>query len=122
KIARLNLTPMLDLGRQAAVQLDALIATETTRLAQRDRMVQQATRESIWAISVTVGGTLILALMIPLQLSRTIVRPIDRLREAAGRLRQGEFTTLTPDGPTALAKLISHFNAMGLAFSQREAL
>src|SRR5262249_8724939 len=61
-IARLRLVPMLDLSRQAAVQIDALIATETDRLAQRHHMVQKATRESIWAISLTVGGTLILAL------------------------------------------------------------
>ena len=54
--------------------------------------------------------------------TRTIVRPIDRLREAAGRLRRGEFTTLTPEGPTEIANLVSHFNAMGLAFSEREAL
>jgi PAS domain S-box-containing protein len=121
-IARLKLVPMLELGRQAALQLDALIDTETTQLAERHRMVERATWESFWAISVTVGGTLILALLIPLQLSRTIVRPIDRLRAAAGRLHQGEFTTLTPEGPTEIAKLISHFNAMGLAFSEREAL
>src|SRR4029077_2832737 len=58
----------------------------------------------------------------PLQLSRTVIRPINQLREAANRLRAGEFTTLTPEGPAELANLMSHFNMMGLAFSEREAL
>ena len=120
--AAAGLEELKERGRQAAAAVDALIHTEESRLEQRHELVRQATRESVWAIGLTLLGTLVLAVFIPFHLSRAVVRPIDQLREAANRLRQGEFTTLTPEGPAELADLISHFNMMGLAFSERESL
>src|SRR5207248_1768773 len=106
----------------ASEQIHGLIATELSRLAERHGQVQRATRESVWAVGAAVGGTLVLALWIPLQLSRSVVRPIEALRQAADRLRGGEFTTLTPEGPAAIANLVRQLNLLGLAFSEREAL
>ena len=108
--------------RRASLEIDALIATEQARLGRRHHLVQQATRDSVWAIGITVLATLVLAVFIPLQLSRAVVRPINRLQEAASRLRAGEFLTLTPEGPAELASLVSQFNLMGLALSERESL
>ena len=120
--SRGDLKELARAARRAAAELDALIATEQTRLDARHHLVQQATRESIWAIGATLLGTLALAVLIPLQLSRSVIRPINQLRDAASRLRVGEFTTLTPEGPAELASLMSYFNLMGLAFSERESL
>ena len=120
--AHQDLTELARAARRASAEIDALTATEQARLDARHEMVRRATRDSIWAIGITVLATLFLAVLIPLQLSRAVVRPIDKLREASNRLRGGEFLTLTPEGPAELADLMSHFNLMGLALSEREAL
>ncbi len=117
-----NLRVVVEVGHQAGAVLDELIDAEADVLAERKRLVQHATRESVWAIGLTLAGTIVLALLIPVQLSRSVVRPVERLREAAAQLRQGKFTTLAPEGPTEVANLVRHFNMMGLAFSEREDL
>jgi PAS domain S-box-containing protein len=110
------------LGGQADEEIAALITAEKERLRERHALAQRATRESVWAIAVAVGGSFFLAMLIPLQLTRSIIGPIERLQEAARGLRRGEFTTLAPEGPAEIASLMSHFNMMGLAFSEREGL
>jgi len=81
-----------------------------------------ATVRSLWVVALTLATAVVLSILIPLRLYRSIVAPLQRLSEATDELRKGTFTTLTPTGPTELAVLASYFNMMGLALSERDTM
>lgn len=120
KRAKEQLLRMMPVSGRIYDTLTQTINTETTRLAQRKRVVQRAVTISVWASLTAFSVAVILAILIPFHYSRWVSRPIEELKSATDRLRQGNFTTLRPNGPQEIATLTSYFNMMGLALSSRE--
>ncbi len=121
-MARRHLGEMVRLNDQILEKIDKIISAETVRLAAHRAETYGAATRSAWVIPLTLATAVILSILLPLQLSRTIASPLERLGEATNQLRQGSFTTLAPSGPSEIAVLIRYFNMMGMALSEREAI
>ncbi|HYT90327.1 MAG TPA: PAS domain S-box protein, partial [Gemmataceae bacterium] len=120
--AQLQLRQSIGLQNEIRRRADELAHAEKERLGERRQQVQQMTREGIWAIVGAVVLAVLLSLLVSLQSARGVTRPIHELRDAAARLRKGEFTVVPPSGPAEIAELTRGFNVMGIALTEREAL
>jgi PAS domain S-box-containing protein len=121
-VAQLRLQQGIQLQREMAKQADAILKAERENLETRRRQAEEATREGVWTITGAAALAVLLSFLVSLRLARGVTRPINELREAAGRLRRGELTVVTPAGPAEIAELARSFNLMGVALTEREAL
>ncbi len=122
RIAMLQLRPAIALQAQMRERADKILTGEKSHLDERRRQVEQKTGESVYAIAGATGLAVLVSLLVTVLAARGVTRPIRHLREAAGRLRQGELTVVTPCGPAEIAELARSFNLMGVALTEREAL
>ncbi len=121
-LAELRLQQGIQLQREMARRADAILNAERQNLEARRSQAEEATREGVGTITGAAALAVLLSLLVSLALARGVTRPIKELREAAGRLRRGELTVVTPSGPTEIAELTRSFNLMGVALTEREAL
>src|SRR5438445_13520050 len=70
---------------------------------------------SAWAVEAGLGITLVAsAVFVADRLARTIVRPVDALAEAAGRLGEGDLSVrIDPEGPPEVKQVAVAFNLLG---------
>ena len=70
---------------------------------------------SAWAVEAALGITLVAsAVVVADRLARTIVRPVDALAEAAGRLGEGDLSVrIHPEGPPEVKQVAEAFNRLG---------
>jgi signal transduction histidine kinase len=68
-----------------------------------------------WAVEAALGVTLVAsAVFVASRLARTIVRPVDALAEAAGRLGEGDLSVrIKPEGPPEVKQVGIAFNRLG---------
>jgi PAS domain S-box-containing protein len=103
-------------------EINQVVRSERSLLFARRAEVREAANRGLWMIPVVAVTAIVLSLLIPLRLSRTITEPLGRLSEATQELRRGRFTTLPLAGVSELHALTSYFNMMGLALAERETL
>lgn len=70
---------------------------------------------SAWAVEAALGLTLVAsAVVVADRLARTIVRPVDALADAAGRLGEGDLSVrINPEGPAEVKQVAEAFNRLG---------
>ncbi len=70
---------------------------------------------SAWAVEAALGITLVAsAVVVADRLARTIVRPVDALADAAGRLGEGDLSVrINPEGPAEVKQVAVAFNRLG---------
>jgi signal transduction histidine kinase len=70
---------------------------------------------SAWAVEAALGITLVAsAVAVADRLARTIVRPVDALADAAGRLGEGDLSVrIHPEGPAEVKQVALAFNRLG---------
>jgi signal transduction histidine kinase len=70
---------------------------------------------SAWAVEAALGITLVAsAVFVADRLARTIVRPVDALADAAGRLGEGDLSVrINPEGPPEVKQVALAFNRLG---------
>jgi signal transduction histidine kinase len=70
---------------------------------------------SAWAVEAALGVTLVAsAVVVADRLARTIVRPVDALADAAGRLGEGDLSVrIRPEGPPEVKQVAEAFNRLG---------
>ncbi len=70
---------------------------------------------SAWAVEAALGITLVAsAVFVADRLARTIVRPVDALADAAGRLGEGDLSVrINPEGPPEVKQVAEAFNRLG---------
>ena len=70
---------------------------------------------SAWAVEAALGITLVAsAVAVADRLARTIVRPVDALADAAGRLGEGDLSVrIHPEGPAEVKQVAVAFNRLG---------
>jgi PAS domain S-box-containing protein len=101
---------------------DDFIASEQQLLVQRRDKVQAETWQSLWWIcSASVLATVV-GIGVLYRSARSVTGPIQRLREAAGKLLAGTFRVVSPEGPLEIAALTVQFNHMGLSLTERTTL
>jgi signal transduction histidine kinase len=68
-----------------------------------------------WAVEAALGITLVAsAVFVADRLARTIVRPVDALADAAGRLGEGDLSVrINPEGPPEVKQVAVAFNRLG---------
>ena len=68
-----------------------------------------------WAVEAALGLTLVAsAVFVADRLARTIVRPVDALADAAGRLGEGDLSVrIHPEGPPEVKQVALAFNRLG---------
>jgi len=68
-----------------------------------------------WAVEAALGVTLVAsAIFVADRLARTIVRPVDALADAAGRLGEGDLSVrINPEGPPEVKQVGVAFNRLG---------
>ena len=68
-----------------------------------------------WAVEAALGVTLVAsAVFVADRLARTIVRPVDALADAAGRLGEGDLSVrIRPEGPPEVKQVAEAFNRLG---------
>jgi signal transduction histidine kinase len=68
-----------------------------------------------WAVEAALGVTLVAsAVFVADRLARTIVRPVDALADAAGRLGEGDLSVrIVPEGPPEVKQVAEAFNHLG---------
>jgi len=70
---------------------------------------------SAWAVEAALGIMLVAsAVFVADRLARTIVRPVDALADAAGRLGEGDLSVrINPEGPPEVKQVALAFNRLG---------
>jgi PAS domain S-box-containing protein len=121
-LAQLQLRQVIELQRRMARRADRILEAERKNVEGRRRQAEEMTQEGVWTILGAAALAVLLSFLVSLQAARGVTRPINELREAAGRLRQGELAVVTPTGPAEIAELTRSFNLMGVALTEREAL
>ncbi|MDQ1517827.1 MAG: hypothetical protein QOE80_3657 [Actinomycetota bacterium] len=68
-----------------------------------------------WGVEAALGLTLVAsAVFVADRLARTIVRPVDALADAAGRLGEGDLSVrINPEGPPEVKQVAEAFNRLG---------
>src|SRR5579884_1107047 len=68
-----------------------------------------------WAVEAALGVALVAsAVFVADRLARTIVRPVDALADAAGRLGEGDLSVrIRPEGPPEVRQVADAFNRLG---------
>ena len=95
------------------------VALEAEQSAVVRVLVPNSTLErgvaAAWAVEAALGITLVAsAVFVADRLARTIVRPVDALADAAGRLGEGDLSVrINPEGPPEVKQVAEAFNRLG---------
>ncbi len=99
-------------------QLAAILSDEEAILASRREQAERQAWQSGWVIAGALVVVTLASLVIAWRVARSVTRPIDRLRHAAGHLLAGRFEMERVKGPNEIAQLIVDFNQIGLSLAQ----
>src|SRR5437868_2202585 len=105
--------------RRGGIEVLVPVALEADRTAVVRVLVPNSVLErgvaSAWAVEAALGITLVAsAVFVAERLARTIVRPVDALAEAAGRLGEGDLSVrINPEGPPEVKQVAEAFNQLG---------
>ena len=106
--------------RRAVERLRRL--NQETMVTASDRAENVATR-AVWSVGGVGVGALLLGFVLSFVLSNRLVRPIRRLREAAGRIAEGDYDVTVPVARSdELGRLADQFNEMAEQLRAFEAL
>lgn len=88
--------------------------TAVVRVVVPDSVLERGVA-SAWAVEAALGITLVAsAVFVADRLARTIVRPVDALADAAGRLGEGDLSVrIDPAGPPEVKQVAVAFNLLG---------
>jgi signal transduction histidine kinase len=88
--------------------------TAVVRVVVPDSVLERGVA-SAWAVEAALGFTLVAsAVFVADRLARTIVRPVDALADAAGRLGEGDLSVrINPEGPPEVKQVAVAFNRLG---------
>ena len=88
--------------------------TAVVRVLVPDSVLERGVA-SAWAVEAALGITLVAsAVFVADRLARTIVRPVDALADAAGRLGEGDLSVrIDPAGPPEVKQVAVAFNRLG---------
>jgi len=88
--------------------------TAVVRVIVPDSVLERGVA-SAWAVEAALGITLVAsAVFVADRLARTIVRPVDALADAAGRLGEGDLSVrINPEGPPEVKQVALAFNRLG---------
>ncbi|HYH48057.1 MAG TPA: HAMP domain-containing sensor histidine kinase, partial [Acidimicrobiia bacterium] len=88
--------------------------TAVVRVVVPDSVLERGVA-SAWAVEAALGVTLVAsAVFVADRLARTIVRPVDALADAAGRLGEGDLSVrIDPAGPPEVKQVAEAFNLLG---------
>jgi signal transduction histidine kinase len=88
--------------------------TAVVRVLVPDAVLERGVA-SAWAVEAALGLTLVAsAVFVADRLARTIVRPVDALADAAGRLGEGDLSVrINPEGPPEVKQVAVAFNRLG---------
>ena len=108
-------TPVLLTGVDGSQRDSGIEVYVVQDLAATEAQLSQWTR----VVVLTIVGALPLAVVLALLVSRSVLRPIQRLAHSANQLAQGNLSTrLTPSGRDELADLASTFNDTAAALER----
>ena len=99
-------------------ELTDFISDEEATLAGRRSQAERQAWQSGWVIAGVLAVVTLASLVLAWSVSRSVTRPIDRLRQAAGHLLAGRFEMEPVKGPNEIAQLIVDFNQIGLSLAQ----
>ena len=99
-------------------ELTDFISDEEATLAGRRGQAERQAWQSGWVIAGVLAAVTLGSLVLAWSVSRSVTRPIDRLRQAAGHLLAGRFEMEPVKGPNEIAQLIVDFNQLGLSLAQ----
>lgn len=95
-----------------AVVVELRDLNERTMVATSERAGRVAQR-AVWSVLLVSGLTFAAGLALSVALAGRIVRPVGRMREAAGRIAAGDLDAAVPSGgPDELGALAAQFNEM----------
>jgi signal transduction histidine kinase len=88
--------------------------TAVVRVLVPDSVLERGVAAA-WAVEAALGITLVAsAVFVADRLARTIVRPVDALADAAGRLGEGDLSVrINPEGPPEVKQVAVAFNRLG---------
>lgn len=88
--------------------------TAVVRVVVPDSVLERGVA-SAWGVEAALGITLVAsAVFVADRLARTIVRPVDALADAAGRLGEGDLSVrINPEGPPEVKQVALAFNRLG---------
>jgi signal transduction histidine kinase len=88
--------------------------TAVVRVLVPDSVLERGVAAA-WAVEAALGVTLVAsAVFVAGRLARTIVRPVDALADAAGRLGEGDLSVrINPEGPPEVKQVAEAFNRLG---------
>jgi signal transduction histidine kinase len=88
--------------------------TAVVRVIVPDSVLERGVAAA-WAVEAALGITLVAsAVFVADRLARTIVRPVDALADAAGRLGEGDLSVrIDPAGPPEVKQVAEAFNQLG---------
>ena len=75
-----------------------------------------------WRIGLALIAATVVIALFAWQVSSSVTRPVDRLRQATRQLLDGSFTAQPPEGPAEIAQLMVDFNQMGRLLIDRAEL
>jgi len=104
-------------GQTLQDALQQLLAREDEQRRDRQSTVSAQARQIEFFVVTIALLTTAVAVAFAVWATRSITKPVQQLRAAAGDLMAGRFAMLTPDGPDEIAELIRHFNHMGLTLT-----
>ena len=88
------------------------------RVSQDFGQMRQLQRSLLITVVLTAAVAFAVAAGLSAALSRRVLRPIEALREGAGRIARGELGLRIPEQPDELGELTRDFNAMAEALAQ----
>ena len=107
-----------ELADQIQRQLAAVLSDEEAALAGRRQHAEHQAWQGGWVIIGALVVVTLASVVIAWRMARSVTRPIDRLRQAAGHLLAGRFEMERVKGPNEIAQLIVDFNQIGLSLAQ----
>jgi signal transduction histidine kinase len=114
------LAPLRDGERQIASQANQLSLQVAANVESYLKKLQAREQEAR-RITIMLGAIAVLLGLLVTSWVVLTLRPLRRLREAAGRVAAGEYTSrIEEKGPAEVVELAREFNAMGSAIEQRE--
>ncbi|MGN1250085.1 MAG: ATP-binding protein [Candidatus Spyradocola sp.] len=88
------------------------------RVSQDFGQIRQLQRSLVISLVLTAAVAFAVAAGLSAALSRRVLRPVEALRQGAGRIARGELGLRIPEQPDELGELTRDFNAMAEALAQ----
>jgi signal transduction histidine kinase len=96
-----------------ARQSGQLSAVDILVLAKAQEGILSVLLYFIWPLFIAAGAALFISLLIAILLSRSIYNPLTKVKKAAQKISQGDYSQrIPPEGPKEIRELANSFNLM----------